>query len=235
MAVPLLTDGALRNRTHPKGGTVTDPRYWATSGGYRFGAVFDADLFAALSSTNDGLDGYGWTFPSGSFVAGAAGDFLSAADDDPNRLGMHFSSPRIFGSYDHMLMAARFLGFMPTRLVLEWYGQFSVVSANDTAAFLGFGAPGGTDATAGPGGIVSDSANFRLRSVTGNDAGVAVSTTWHLFRIVLDKAANTTEWFIDDISQGTITLDTDVFPTAVIGHFGTTNLPWVSWLEVWYE
>ena len=227
------------------GGIVTDPRFWASSQGYEFWAVFGhLDAWGTvMAATNDGLSGYGWNAAiaaTASITEGSAGDFLSSADIDPTRLvrgstNTALKSPRVFGSYDHGLQAARFLGGMPTKLTMECYARMSVASANETTAFIGL--LSGTDAAAAGGGgaITSDSANFLYVSDTATDAGAAIDTNWHVFKITWSA---TVEWWIDGVSQGSgITLMTDIWPLAFsIGDAAAgTNRPQVSWVRMYYE
>lgn len=227
-----------------RGGIVNDPRWWGAAAGYEFWAVFGhVDLVTVMAATNDGLSGYGWSgaiAANASVTEGSTGDFLSSADVDPTRLvvgstNTNIWSPRIFGSYDHGLVASRFLNYMPTKLGMECYARFSVASANENTSFIGFHAVSATDITAAGGlaGIMSDGANFRLKSDTGDDAGAAVDTAWHLFKFIID--GTNVEWFIDGTSQGTITMLNDIFPTSWGVASGTTNRPQVAWVRIWYE
>jgi len=227
-----------------RGGIIADPALWYSSPGFEFWIVFGhVDLMTVQAATNRGLSGAGWTgaiAATASITEGAGADFLSSADLDPTRLvrgstNLAMRSPRVFGSYDHGQAAARFLGHTPTRLTLEFYGRMSVASANENTSGWGFHTPAGTDFTAAgsAGGIVSDGTNFRLRSVTGNDAGAAIDTAWHLWRI--EWIGTTVEWFIDNTSQGTVTLDNDIWPTSLAFLDGTTNRPQTAWARVFYS
>lgn len=227
-----------------RGGIITDPRFWESGSGYEFWIVFgNVDAVTVMGSANDGLSGYGWTnaiAANASVTEGSTGDFLSSSDVDPTRLvigstNTSIRSPRVFGSYDHGLQASKFLGGMPTKLFMECYGRMSVASANETTSFIGLHTPAGTDVAAagGGGGIVSDGANFRLVSDNGSDAGAAVDTNWHVFRI--EWGASTTEWFIDGTSQGTITTEADIWPLSWAVLSGTTNRPQVAWCRMGYS
>lgn len=227
-----------------RGGIINDPRWWATSAGYEFWINFGhLDMVIVMAATNDGLSGYGWTgavAANAAITEGSAGDFLSSADVDPTRLvigstNTALQSPRIFGSYDHALIASRFLGYMPTKLSMECYARFSVASANETTSFIGLHTPAGSDiaAAGGGGGIVSNGTNFLLVSDAGSDAGAAIDTAWHLWRI--EWKAATVEWFIDGVSQGTITTEADIWPLSWAVRSGTTNRPQVSWARLFYS
>lgn len=224
-------------------GIVVDPRYWATNAGYEFQCNFgNVDLITALGSTNDGLSGYGWTTTSLAAVNGDAGDLLSAADVTPTHIltdasADALSSPRIFGSYSHALQASRFLGYMPTRLVMECYAAFTVNSAFETATFFGLTAPATTtyNGTGSVGCIIAENGGglFRIANITGGDNGAATDTAWHKWKIVID--GTNTEWFIDDVSQGTITTEPDAFPCAFKLIASTTNRIALSWVRIYYE
>lgn len=225
------------------GGIVTDPRGWASASGYEFWIVpGNADLITAMGATNDGLDGYGWTATSLIITEGTAGDFLSSADVTPTHLTANANldalvSPRIFGSYDHGLQAARWLGYTPTKLTLEMYAAFPTNTANETTSFIGLVAPSVTDAAAaGGGGAIRSggtASTFFLTSDLGSDAGAAIDAAWHLFRI--EYGLTTTEWFIDGVSQGTITTEADIWPLAFKLYAATTNRPALAWARIFYS
>lgn len=227
------------------GGIVNDPRYWQSNSGYEFWINFGhLDLMTVMSATNDGLSGYGWTgaiAANAAITEGSTGDFLSSADIDPTRLvvgstNTQLASPRIFGSYDHGQQAARWLGGTPTKLCTEFYARMSVASANETTSFIGFHTPAGTDVAAagGGGGVRSGgtASTFFLTSDLGSDVGAAIDTNWHLWRI--EVGLTNTEWFQDDVSQGTITTETDIWPQSWRVASGTTNRPQVAWARVYY-
>ena len=231
--------------TYPSnvGGIVNDPAQWASSAGYEFWIVFGhLDLMTVMGATNVGLSGAGWTgaiAANASITEGSTGDFLSSADIDPTRIvigstNMLLSSPRIFGSYDHGLMARRFLGYLPTKLCCEFYARFSVASANEATSYIGFGSPSlaNVSSAGGAGGVTSNGTNFLLISDLGSDPGAAIDTAWHLWRI--EVGPTNTEWFIDDVSQGTITTETDIWPTCFNIVSGVTNRPQLAWARVYY-
>jgi len=222
-------------------GIIKDPRYWETSSGYEFMADFgNADLITVLSSTNNGLSGYGWATTSLVATDGTAGDLLSPTDVTPTHILTDAASdtifsPRIFGSYSHALQASRFMGYFPTRLVMECYAAFTVASANEAASFFGLITPSGT--TAGANGsaacIFSDGTNFVCSGDKGFDNGAAIDNAWHLWKVVVESS--TTEWFIDGVSQGTYTTEQDVWPTSFKMIVSTTNRIGISWIRIYYE
>lgn len=222
-------------------GIITDPRWWQTSSGYEFLLKFgSADMLAASSSTNDGIPAYGWVVTSLVGTDGTSGDLLSAADVTPTHAladasGDALTSPRIFGSYDHALQAARYLGYQPTRLVLEFYAAFTVSSANEATTFIGLHWTGGTNATASGSAacIYSNGTNFICAGDTNSDTGAAIDTAWHTWKIIIDSA--TTEWFIDEVSQGSYSTEQDIWPLSLRMSIGTTNRIGVSWVRIYYE
>lgn len=230
----------MLTKAYPRVGIVQDPRLWMASAGYEFWFnAGHADIVATMSASNDGLSGYGWTTTSLTVTEGSAGDFLSAADVDPTRVATDAStdlltSPRIFGSYDHGLVASRFLGYMPTKLNAEFYAAFTTNSATELGTFIGFTGPAVTsaDGTNSVAAINIGASNFLLTSDTGSDTGAAKDTSWHKFRITVD--ATNVEWFIDDVSQGTISTLTDIWPTCFKMIATTTNRIALSWLRVYY-
>lgn len=225
------------------GGIVVDPRYWASAWGHEYWTLFgNADWVAAMSATNDGASGYGWTATALSVNNGDAGDFLSPADLTPTHCAFNAAadalvSPRVFGSYDHGLMASRFLGYPVTTLTLEFFAAFNTASANETTTFIGMVDPANTDAaSAGSAGAIRSggtASTFFLTSDNGSDAGAAIDTNWHLWKIQYGQS--TTEWFIDDVSQGTITTETDIWPLSFKAIAGTTNRMVLSWARIYYS
>lgn len=225
------------------GGIITNPRWWASAWGYEYWTLFGhADWITVMSSSNNGGSGYGWTMTSLGVTEGSAGDFLSQADHTPtfclfNAASDALVSPRVFGSYDAGIMAQRFLGYPPTTLTLEFYAAFTTASANETTTFIGMVAPSCVDAAAaGSGGAIRSggtASTFFLTSDNGSDAGANIDTGYHLWRIVY--GATTTEWFIDDVSQGTITTETDIWPLSFKAFAGTTNRLALVYARVYYS
>lgn len=205
----------------------------------------DANLFAALSATNGlGLPGFGWTTTSLLFTAGTAGDFLTSGDDDFPRIGTDASadeliSPRIFGGYQAGRIYQEIMGALPTKLIAEFYAQFSVVTGIETTTYIGFATAANVDAAAaGCGGAIASAlgAGAAVRLVSDNDIDNSINntdTSWHLWRIEVSSA--TTEWFIDDVSQGTITTEADIWPLSFKMRSGTTNRIHLAWLHIWME
>jgi len=218
-----------------KAGVVTNPRLWASSAGYEFWIDFGhADLINAMGSTNEGLDGHGWSFGTATHLEGSTGDFLSSADIDPscfncNATFVSIVGPRIFGTYDHALAAARFLGYQPTKLTVRWFASFPTVNTNDTGCSLAMAGAGQTLL------IYSNGTNFLLSdNVPGTDLGAAVDTSWHTFDMAIN--ATNTEWFIDGTSQGTLTTPTDLWPVAMqFQTGGGANRLKVAWCRLVYS
>ncbi len=227
-------------------GIVTNPFEWQGAWGhdFRFNAG-NADLITTAAAANpSGLSGHGWVATALSVTEGSSGDFLSSSDIDPTRIVWNAASdslvsPRIFGSYAHMLIAAESLGATPTKLCCEVFARFTGVAIGTTESFFGFAAPSTTDSVAAGSAavIATNSSVFYLKSDNGSDAAInAANTAWHRWRI--EVGASTTEWFIDDVSQGTITTETDIWPTAFKAFAGTTgnrNDFDIAWFRVYYE
>ncbi|MEX0781258.1 MAG: hypothetical protein WD557_01315 [Dehalococcoidia bacterium] len=219
-------------------GIITDPSKWLMSPGYEYwaGPFGDAD---AIGVANMGAS-QGWTAASLITAPGGTGDLNASGDDVPfmiggNVAGSLLTSPIIFGGYSAFQVAEKFLGSAPTKLCCEFRAQWTVASANETDTYIGFIAPATTDAASAGSvaAIVSDGTNFRLRSDNGDDAGAAIDTAIHTWRI--EVGPTTTEWFIDGVSQGTITTEADIYPTSFKFDTGTTNRVFLAWARVYYE
>lgn len=198
---------------------------------YWFHAANTVALQSAATAVG-ALSSSGWVTTSVAFTNTATADFLSAADDTPTIASGDadldiLRSPIIFGNYAHGLAVSKILGYMPTKLCAEWYGAFATASANEAGTWMGFWA--GTKSAA----VYSDGTNFQMTTTTATDAGALISTTYHLWKIVVGPS--TTEWFIDGVSQGTATTAADLWPASFGFVTSTTNRPAISWAHVWYE
>jgi len=223
-------------------GIVTNPFEWQGAWGhdFRFNAG-NADLITTAAAGNpSGLSGHGWVATALSVTEGSSGDFLSSSDINPTRIVWNAASdslvsPRIFGSYDHMLIAAESLGATPTKLCCEVFAAWKNYNFGENTSWFGFAAPGTADSTAAGAAacIAANTSVWYLKSDNGSDtATAAVDTAWHKWRI--EVGASTTEWFIDDVSQGTITTETDIWPTSFKA-FTSNNLFDIAWFRVYYE
>lgn len=213
------------NRIHAKnadewGSSATD--FWISAG----------DMDATLPT--------GWTNTSILLTQSALSDFNSAADAQSistwgtNADLDQLLSTRRFGSYYDFQEQADLLGYLPTALYCDILGVFTVHSANETAT--GFGLAGGVPLTITNhvAWIFSNSTNFALRTgATTTDAGALLDTTFHMFRIVI-TTGSTTEWFIDGVSQGTVTTMVDMFPCSFGMSASTTNRPFFNRVHIWY-
>lgn len=210
------------------------------SGATDYWCVFTSDMLAAMGATNMGVDGFSWVMTAISFTEAQTGDFLSSSDQTLtgaalNASGDIISFNNIFGSYAHALVAAKILGYTPTRMIFEAYGAFSTASANETATFFGLCDNGQTDPTAAGSAacIYSNGTNFLLVSDNGSDTGALIDTGVHVWKIAID--ATNTEWFIDSVSQGTIATETDIWPVCPKAIASTTNRLDFAWWHLWYE
>ena len=189
--------------------------------------------FLSASTAVGALASVGWTATAMTFTNTATGDFMSSADHTPaiyisDATADVLLSPRIFGSYSHALRVSKILGYFPTRLCAEWYGAFTVASANEAATFIGF------DSSALVMAVNSNATNFLLSNATPTtDAGIAVDNAYHLWKIAMDVTS--AEWFIDGASQGTVATSTDLYPVAFGSRTSTTNRISLNWAHVWYE
>lgn len=148
-----------------------------------------------------------------------------------------YSSDVGFGTWGHKRMAEGILGSEPTKLTLEWDAKWVTHTANESTSGLGFVVGGGSPLTAANhvAFIYSNGTNFALRSSGASDTGAADDGNWHKFKIVLDSAAVTAEWFIDGITQGTIALLQDTFPVIIGASVSTTNRIRTGWAHLYYE
>ena len=223
-------------------GIVRSPMWWADSPGWSFWFVpGHADPITVAGATNlDGLSGFGWVATSLAVTEGSGADFLSSADLDPTRIITNgasdlLASPRIFGSYDHGLQAAEFLGYEPTKLILDLYGRFATASANETTSFMGMAGPAVVDAAAAASGgaFTSNGTNFIWVSDGATDTGALIDTSFHRWKAVY-TFGSTVEWFIDGASQGTAAIEADIWPLSFVMFAGTTNRPELVWLNIRY-
>lgn len=198
--------------------------HWDDSSGSDFFFEPDAAQISGTGNAED-LSDVGWTTTglSGQFVGGTAADFLSTSDKGvpahyvTTAAGDIFQSPAIFGDHVHSHQAEHHLGTTPTELHAHFWGTFSVESNNETATGFGWVVNGGSVITAGDAiaMIVSDGSNFICRSSADSSTGAVVDTNLHEFAIIISQGTtDAIEWRIDDVSQGTLDLRTDVFPAA---------------------
>lgn len=243
-----------QSRNKKLNGIITDPRLWNSSPGYEFWLVpGNNSLTTVKSASVDGLSGYGWTqsvSASGviAVTEGSAGDFLSSADMTPTHVtgdgngtgDATLISPRIFGSYDHMLQASHFLGYMPTTLNASFYGRAAVTSSSNELTFFGFGAPSTTPmGAAGAVALIGPFAavGWLCRNDTNNiSIATAADTNWHFFTITINS---NTSFSADGTSSSTITTEPDVFPTSFVLRNGAnpaleSTLSLAS-LRIWYS
>lgn len=224
---------------------VNDPRAWAFAPGTDF-MLNPGTTTALITSGTAGqvLSEFGWTTTALAYVAGSAADFLSSADSGvANYLQFTaasdlLDSPAIFGDYAHALAASWVLGYMPTTLNMECRAAFLVASNDEPSSGFGFVEDGGSFITASAAdqlaGISSDGTTFCLRAGAAEDAGAAVDTLWHTWRIKVSSA--NVEWFMDGVSQGTVALTADEFPVsfgAGIVSAGSNTLA-LGPVRVWY-
>ncbi len=226
------------------------PEDWNRSGGTDFWANFGSESLTAAAGSSALITDSGWTATSMVETAGAGADLIATADrtapahiltDAASDL---IQSPAVFGDYVHAQIAAKILGYQPTKLCAEFAFNFTVGTGVETASAIGFVEAGGSIVTANDAlaTIFSDGTNFKLRSgaATGT-AGPLVGAAWRIGKIVLDNtvAAGTAmvTATIDGVAVPAIDCETDLFPVS----FGMgivaagVNRIGLAWVHVWYE
>lgn len=226
---------------------VNDPQKWGQSPGTDyFLKCHEADMAAAGGRD---LVNHGWESGGFSYLASSGADFLSGTPvaDRGTLGGFNFDaandyliSPFIFGDYAAALEFQNIMGYLPTTLVLEVYARFAA-NADENATGFGFleaGGGGGSPADADMMAFIGMGAtHFELIRGDGTvDASAAVfDTDPHLFKISLTGAVVT--WYIDDVSQGTLVVQDDLWPCAFVinTETGGDGDPVVSWAHVHYQ
>lgn len=220
---------------------VLRPQDWGAAAATDYWA-FWGDLTMADAAASD-LVANGWLTTGFSHLVGSDGDFLSSSDVGvPGGLNFDTAddfilSPFIFGDHAHALMVEKILGYYPTKLNIEVYARF-VASGDENESAFGFYEAG----TTGPMAVGEQMAaisigatKFELHSGVAEDAGSNHNNNQHLWKITL--SGTTAEWFIDGVSQGTVALQTDLFPVAfgVCTRNAGVNDPVVAWTHIWYS
>lgn len=224
----------MLNTIAPNPGRMfVDTNRWHLSPGTHFG-------FATIAATPTG-----WTATSWTALSAGTGDFNTTADFAPAGIGLNTVGSALsvrfqtllFGSYAHRAMATDILGYEPTKLCFKVWASFAVNTANESNT--GFGFVTTINATTADGEKVawihSDGTNFTFRQNTNTDAGAAKDTSFHEYVVKID--ATNMEWFIDGVSQGTLSTPTDVWPVTwqANGAAGRTNTVQLTDLVIWYE
>lgn len=229
---------AARDRVH-----VLTPQSWGLAAGTDFWLTPSANGMLTAGVGHE-LSDYGWTTTALALQNGSGADFMSSAD--PGTLGAILLadasdvllSPAVFGDYQHQYMARRLLGYSPTKLCLEVIAAFTTVANNEEATGFGFIEDGGSPITAGDhmAFIGSDGTNFICRSGAATDTGALIDTSVHRWKIVITSGGSV-EWFIDDVSQGTIAIQADEWPVAFgagVQALGANDVV-LGLSHIWYE
>ena len=224
---------------------VNHPQGWGYMIGTDYWMYISANGMLTSGNAHE-LSDYGWTTTS--LVgpsSGSGADFLSSSDSVSGTLSTNagsdlLQSPSVFGNYGHGRGASIILGYMPTRLNLEFNAAFPVVANNETATCIGFVEDTGSIVTANDAlaTIFSDATNFKLRSGAATSAaGPAVDTNGHLWRIQLNKTDALAYWWVDDVAQPSLTLETDEFPCAFgFGQVAAgSNTIAMGDVHIWYD
>ncbi|PKN79363.1 MAG: hypothetical protein CVU47_10725 [Chloroflexi bacterium HGW-Chloroflexi-9] len=178
---------------------------WQSAVATHYTAAFGAATI--INSTPGDLLDFGWTAPSTPTIVDTnAGDFNSAADDDPPYLlcgtaVQGLMSPAIVGGYSRLQGVAKVLGTTPTTITVWFLVKFpnTANSAND----IGFGLSSSASSTrvgaAGSIAIMCGATTFeyRLGTDAGVSLGVAIDTSWHLVEEVITVADGTVDIKID--------------------------------------
>ena len=222
---------------------VLTPHDWGHMKGTDYCAFFGESDMAAAGGKDLADDG--WESGGFGYLAGSAAGFLDSSDAGTTG-GLNFDaasdyliSPFIFGDYAHARALQHLLGYLPTTLNMEVYARFASSAADEQATGFGFveaGGGGGVLAKADLMAFISIGAsNFELHSGATADEGSTKATTPHLFRIKI-TLGGTAEWFIDDVLQGSIAIQANLWPCAWAANTqaGGNNDPVVSWVRVWY-
>ena len=179
-----------------------------------------------------------------SMVAETAGALFPTAEPTAiasllcNATGETIRSPLVFGSLTHSHWIRNQLGWAPTHLIAEFYGQFTTSSNSEAASGFGFVKGALTTATNGAAVIASDGTNFRAKTTaadfTGALTGAAIDNNAHLFKI--DMSTNGVFFYMDGLAIGTsMTLPTAVFPVAFAVGAGTSNVLQLGVTHVYYN
>jgi len=177
-------------------------------------------------------------------VASSQGNFLATTVPTTlaglrfNAAGETLRSPLRFGSVDAYRWIRDQMGWAPTKLVAEFYGQFTAAAANEPGSGFGFVKGALTTATNGVAVIASDGTNFRGKTsatdFTGAMTGAAVDTAAHLWRIQVGPSVVT--FYMDNVAIGTsMALPTGCFPCAFAGGAATANFNVLGPAHVYYD
>jgi hypothetical protein len=236
---------------------------WGHTAGTDYWLLFNpgVDLMATATAgtiVDELVDG-GWTVASGPTNSGGAGGDAGGGSFTPaTTKGVHSSpfdgsysdpgtgnaallagtgdiviSPAIFGSVEHMEMAAIIAGksILPRYLVAEFWATFTVASADEGQTFVGFFEDGATASVAADqyAGVYADATNFILAGNASDlSTGAAVDNTIHKWKIVVQFSPGNVPnlyWFIDGAPQNTTAAVgiNDEFPLKFGMHSLTTN------------
>ena len=223
---------------------VPSPAEW----GHAIGTDYHAFFGEADEAASGGKDlvGDGWETNGFGYLAASGANFLDV-DNQGTMGGFNFDvasdyliSPFIFGSYCRGRFMQDLFGYFPTTLTMEVMAYFASTAADEQATGFGFveaGSGGGVLAKADLMAFISVGAtNFELHSGAAADEGSAKDTSPHVFKIVITFGGSA-EWFIDDVSQGTIAIQSALWPVAWAANTqaGGNNDPVVCWVDIEYN
>lgn len=238
---------------------------WGTDAATDYWLDFNSgyDLLQATAANTDPLPDAGWTATSLVNTAGSGADFMGGTYTMRNPAGAFgdagipnhaltnasgdlLASPAIFGDAAHAYQASRLVGrnAMPRVLSMEFFGSFSVASADETTSAIGLFEDGATVSVEADQYAVirSNGTNFLLQGNAATMAtGPAIDTGWHLWRIDLVANGNGVAPNVFAYQDGVIFSTTpgigaqDEFPLKIGMHALTTNRPLLGLTHVFYD
>ena len=241
---------------------VTRGHDWGFRAGTDFWLMLNPGIDQGIADSDTdpgaqlGLAAHGWTATSLVNTVGSTADFMSGADKGtPHHFltdasGDLLESPAIFGDYAHAWMASRIAGMLdlPRFLIAEFLGAMTVATADEPRSGWGFIEDGGSVATEADQAafISTDGTNFQISANAGTPVnGDADDATWHLFKLVMDRVANVSYWYMTTTTgvalsrQGgtsaTVAITADEAPYSFGFHALTTNRPALGLTHVYYD
>jgi len=157
-----------------------------------------------------------------------------------NSSGERIMSPVKFGSVQHTRWIRDQLGWAPSKLIAEFYFQFTTSSNNEDASGAGFVKGSIVTDTNGLAVIASDGTNFRGKaaaaSFTGAATGPLIDNLVHRAKIVMDSGPQTTSFLMDGTAfSATVAIPTASFPCAFAAGVATSNVLILGLTHVYYD
>lgn len=227
---------------------VTQAHEWSTSVGTDYWINIDSNTTPWAAGQGTLSSERGWTVTSlDAATAGAGADFMTATDKGtPGTFTLATAndlvrSPSIFGDWTHAHAATEILGHrvMPRYLVGDFIATWVTTSATEATTAFGFCEDDGSIIVSADhlGAVVCGATYFALDvNATATQTTVAKDAATHLWRIVMDRAADTVTLYIDNVlgCVSTVGITADEFPAAIGVGSGTTNRPSLNQAHIWY-